>query len=58
MKTPETKELREIFNAEILKYSDSIFNQMLRYYDSDCYVVLTEEILNFLDTIEKFNIYV
>ena len=57
MKTAETKKLREIFNAEILKYSDSIFNQMLRYYDSDCYVVLTEEILNFLDTIEIFDIY-
>ena len=49
MKTAETKKLREIFNAEILKYSDSIFNQMLRYYDSDCYVVLTDEILNFLN---------
>lgn len=57
MKTTENKKLREFFNVELINYSDSIFNQILSHYDSDCCVILTEEILNFLEEIKTFDIY-
>lgn len=55
MKSSEIKKLREIFNLELIHFSDSIFNQFLKYTDDDCFVVLTKDILSFLK--ENFEDY-
>lgn len=49
MKSNEIKKLRDIFNAEIVSFSDSIFNQLLKHTQGDCFVILTKDILSFLD---------
>lgn len=53
----ETEQLRKLFNEEIIKYSDDIFEQLLEYENSNCYVRLTEEILDFLDDNLDFQEY-
>ena len=55
MKSNEIEKLRDIFNSEIINFSDSIFTQLLKYTKDDCFVILTQDILSFLD--ENFEDY-
>lgn len=43
------QKIREVFNSELIKYSDSLFQQLEEFNNSECFVVLTEDLLNFLN---------
>ena len=47
--TKMEQKIREVFNSELIKYSDSLFQQLEEFNNSECFVVLTEDLLNFLN---------